>query len=77
MSIFKAYKGHRQTVRQVEDIIHRYGDYYSIDELLIEVPTEILIEWLTKKGIEPNHKAPPEVQGVLNELRYADKEDKL
>jgi hypothetical protein len=73
MSIFKAYKGHRQTARQVEDIIHRYGDYYSIDELLIEVPTEILIEWLTKNGIEPNHKAPPEIQGVLNELRYTDK----
>jgi len=77
MSIFKAYKGHRQTARQVEEIIHQYGDYYSISELLIEVPTEILIKWLTKKGIEPNHKAPPEIQGVLNELRYADKEDKL
>ena len=73
MSIFKVYKGHRKTARQVEDIIHQYGNYYSIGELLIEVPTEILIEWLIKNGIEPKHKAPPEIQGVLNELRYTGK----
>mgnify|MGYP007032454987 CR=1 FL=1 len=66
MSIFKAYKRHRQPARQVAEIIHQYGDYSSIGELLIHVPTEILIEWQTKKGIESNYKAPPEIQGVLN-----------
>ena len=63
MSIFKAYKGHRQTARQVEEIIHQYGDYYSISELLIEVPTEILIEWLKKKVLSQITKRPQKYKG--------------
>ena len=73
MSMFKAYKGHRETARQVEEIIIAYGDYYSISELLIEVPTDILKNWLKSNGFEPNRSAPPEIQGVLNELTFRDK----
>jgi len=72
MSIFKAYKGHKKIALQVEEIIHSHGNYLSITELLTEVPTEILTDWLIRNGIEPNHTTPKEIQGVFDELTFYD-----
>jgi len=73
MGLFKAYKGHKKTVKQVAEIIASHGDYYSFDDLLVEVPTDILIDWLTKNGFDPQHKAPTEIEGVISETSYRER----
>ena len=70
MSLFKAYKGHKKTAQQVANIIARFGDYYPFEELLTEVPTEILTEWLNKNGFKPVAEMPKELKGVLNDCTY-------
>ena len=73
MGIFKAYKGHRKTVKQVSGIVAAHGDYYPIDDLLVEVPTDILIDWLIKNGFEPQHEAPAAINGVISETNYRER----
>lgn len=71
--IFKAYKGHKKIAEQVAEIVAEHGDYYPIDGLLIEVPTDILIDWLVKNGFEPQHKMPKDINGVINQTSYRDR----
>jgi hypothetical protein len=68
MSLFKAYKGHRKLAKQVSDIITSSGDYYPIEELICEIPTDQLSEWLAKNGIEPVAEMPQEIKGVIDEV---------